>query len=292
MLRSMTGFGRGEYKHRAGKISAEMRTTNHRFYELSARMPNYLLFLEDKIRAHINTKIKRGRVNLSLVAEGGLRPQRSLEINKALAGKYYKDLSGLKKKLRINEHISLGELALLPEVIGYRSLDIDTEKIWPHIKAALDKAAVKLIRAREYEGAILQKDLLARIRIIERLISQIQRQVPVVVARYSEKLRERISHIAKSVKLDAARLETEVAIFAKNCDITEELIRALAHIKNFRGRVLKGGETGRQLDFICQELFRETNTTGAKAQDVKISRLVIQIKEQIEKIREQVQNIE
>lgn len=298
----MTGFGKGEHKYAGGKATVELKAINHRFYELSARLPNHILFLEDKIRSYTNTKIKRGRVNLNLAIEDRHGPNRPLKINKDLAKKYYRVLSGLKKDLGIKENLSLGELILLPEVITSSAADIDTQKIWPHIKAALDSALGKLVKARESEGAVLEKDLLGRIRTIERLMKDIREQAPAVIVRYKKNLQEKISRLTASAagpainasagRLDAGRLETEVAIFAKNCDISEEITRMLAHIKSFRSVVLKGAEAGKQLDFIAQELFREINTTGAKAQDIKIARRVIQIKEQIEKIREQVQNIE
>lgn len=292
MIRSMTGFGKGEHKYAGGKVSVELKAINHRFYELSSRLPNHILFLEDRIRSYINTKIKRGRVNLNLAIEDRHGPKEPLKINKELAKKYYRVLSGLKKGLGIKENLSLGELILLPEVITSSAADIDTQKFWPHIKTALDSALVKLVKARESEGAALEKDLLARIRTIERLIKDIREQAPKVIVQYKKNLQEKISRLTASASLDEGRLETEAAIFAKNCDISEEVTRMLAHTENFRSTVSKGGEAGRRLDFICQELFREINTTGAKAQDIKIARRVIQIKEEIEKIREQVQNIE
>jgi uncharacterized protein (TIGR00255 family) len=160
------------------------------------------------------------------------------------------------------------------------------------LKAALDKALEKLLRAREVEGAALHKDLSKRCSIISAFLAKIKMRAPIVVNEYKANLEKRISQISSSVKLDSGRLEAEVALFAKNCDITEEIIRLSAHIKDFN-RVLSGaGEAGRRLDFIAQEMFREINTIGAKAQDINISKWVIQVKEQIEKIREQVQNVE
>jgi len=288
----MTGFGRGESKFNSNKIVIELKTVNHRFYELSSRMPSQILFLEDKIRSYINTKIKRGKVNFALLIEGGRAKDRLPVINKMLAKKYCRILNGLKKDLGLKEGISLGQLIQLPDIITSGQKDIDPEKIWPAVKSALDVALEKLVYSRQVEGAALRKDLEARVQALEEIAKNIQAQAPVVVANYKKALEKRISQISSSLTLDAGRLETEVAIFAKNCDISEEASRIAAHIKGFKSIIAQGRESGRQLDFIAQELSREINTTGAKAQDISISRWVIQAKEQIEKIREQVQNVE
>lgn len=293
MIRSMTGFGRASHKYPGGKIAVELKTVNSRFYELSGRLPNSILFLEDKIRGYINTKIRRGRASLSLATEGNGAAGKPLAINKKLAKKYYETLKGLQRDLGIREGISLGELALLPEVITCQPVDVAAEnRVWPHIKIALDAALARLVKAREQEGRQLHKDLALRAQKIERLILRIAGQAPQTTVNYRKNLNDRIAQISHSVKLDSGRLETEVAMFAKNCDITEEIIRMRSHIKNFKALLSGRQEVGRQLDFVAQELFREINTIGAKAQDIKISKWAIQIKEEIEKIREQAQNVE
>lgn len=293
MIRSMTGFGRARHKYSGGKIAIELKTVNSRFYELSGRLPNSILFLEDKIRNYIHTKIRRGRVSLNLTTEENGALGKPLAINKKLAKKYYETLMGLQRDLGIKEGISLGELAALPEVITCQPTNVAAEnKVWPHIKTALDGALAKLVEAREREGRQLYKDLALRAQKIERLTLHIAAQAPQATANYRKNLNDRIARLSPSINLDSGRLESEVAIFAKNCDITEEIIRIRAHIKNFKALLLRGQEVGRQLDFVAQELFREINTLGAKAQDIMISKWAIQIKEEIEKIREQVQNVE
>ncbi len=292
IIRSMTGFGRGEYKYQEGKCSVEIKTVNHRFYEFSARMPNSISFLEDKIRNYVNTQIKRGKINLNLVIEGDRGLEKSFVLNKKLAKRYYTVLNDFKKELAIKEEISLSQIMSLPEVMVYSCAPVDTDRIWPHIKAALDKALTRLVSAREREGAALAKDLKNRLEKIEYLIKNIKQRAPFVVEEYKNTLTQKIKQIAGSVQLDPNRLETEVAIFAKNCDIAEEITRVFAHIESFNDIIVEAQEAGRQLDFIAQEIFREFNTINAKAQDIKISRWTIQAKEQIEKIREQVQNVE
>lgn len=292
MIRSMTGFGKAKHKYPGGSIIIELKSVNHRFYELSSRMPSTILFLEDKIRSHINTKIKRGKVNLSLTMEGNHILEKHLSVNNALAKKYFIALTQLKKTLGITSGVSLDHLISMPEVVTCSSSAANVEKIWPHIKTALDKALVYLVKARELEGSALCKDLHKRVRLIDEIAGEIKQRAPTVVKAYKENLSAKISQISPSVKLDDGRLEQEITMFAKNCDITEEITRLKAHVEGFQGALAGGKEVGRQLDFIAQELFREINTTGSKAQDITISRLVIKAKEEIEKVREQVQNVE
>jgi len=292
MIRSMTGFGKAEYKYTTGKITVELKSVNHRFFELSPRMPSGISFLEDKVRSYINTKIKRGKVNLNIAIEGNHILDKSLTINKPLAKKYHALLSALKKELGMERGVSLDYLLSMPEVLISHCAVADSEKVWQHIKIALDKAVDNLISAREAEGAALCKDMRKRAQAISKVTDEIKAQAPLVVKKYKENLKEKIAQISPSVKLDEGRLEQEVTIFAKNCDITEEIVRLKAHINNFDHILSSAKEAGRQLDFTAQELFREINTIGSKAQDVNISKRVIQVKEEIEKIREQVQNVE
>jgi len=292
MIRSMTGFGKAEHKYPDGNIVVELKSVNHRFFELSSRIPSTISFLEDKIRAHINTKIKRGKINLNMIVEGNHILQRQITVNKQLAKKYFTALSQLKNELGISSGISLDHLVSMPDVITSRTQVANVQKIWPYVKTALDKALSGLVRTREKEGTALSKDLKKRIKDLDVIAGQIKFRAPSVVKAYKENLAVKISQISPGVMLDEGRLEQEVTIFAKNCDITEEMTRLKAHIKNFESVLSGQKEAGRQLDFIAQELFREINTTGAKAQDIEISRLVIKAKEEIEKVREQVQNVE
>lgn len=292
MIRSMTGFGKAQHKYPGGNIVVELKSVNHRFYELFSRMPSAILFLEDKARSYINTKVKRGKVSLNLTVEGNHILGKHLSVNNALAKKYFAALTQLKKELRLTSGVSLDHLISMPEVVTCRSSATNVDKIWPHVKAALDKALVQLIKTRETEGAALRKDMNRRINAVEKIAGEIKQHAPSVVKAYKENLSAKIKQISPSVKLDEGRLEQEVTMFAKNCDITEEVTRLKAHIKSFESALSDGKEVGRQLDFIAQELFREINTAGSKAQDITISRLVIKAKEEIEKIREQVQNIE
>ena len=292
MIRSMTGFGKAEYKYPGGNIVAEIKAVNHRFYEFSSRMPSSVLFLDDKIRGYINAKVKRGKINLNIAIEGNHILEKRLTVNKCLAKKYYEALSELKKELGIENNVTLEHLVSMPDVITSLSPEANIDKTWLYLKSALDKALGNLIKTRQKEGAQLCKDLRKRINMIDKLTDEIKTYAPVVVKNYKETLEGKIKQISPSIKLDEGRLEQEVAMFAKNCDITEEITRLKAHIKSFQDIISTSGEAGRRLDFIAQELSREINTIGAKAQNINISRHVIQAKEEIEKIREQVQNVE
>jgi len=288
----MTGFGKAEHKYAGGKVVAEIKAVNHRFYEFSSRTSSSIVFLDDKIRNYINARVKRGKINLNITIEGNHILDRHLTVNKAIAKKYYAALNELKKELKIKNNVSLEHLVSMPDVITSHSAEADTEKTWLCIKPALDKALDNLIDTRQKEGAQLYKDLIKRVKMIDDLTDEIKTHAPEVAKNYKAILESKIKQISSSLKLDEGRLELEVAMFAKNCDITEEIIRLKAHIKSFQNLLASPGEAGRQLDFISQELFREINTISAKAQDIKISRIAISVKEQIEKIREQVQNIE
>ncbi len=292
MLHSMTGFGRGESKYAGGKLRIELKAVNQRYYELSARMPGYVSFLEDRIRQHINLKIRRGRVSLNLIAEALQEPGKALVVNKALASKYFMVLKELKRQLKIEEPIGLSHLMALPEVVTYQYSELDSEKLWKSIKIALDAALGQLIEARKREGAALYKDISGRIDKIEEAAKKIKDLAPASVLEYKKSLQEKIKKIAPDISLEPGRLEQETAIIAKNCDMSEEVVRIFSHIKNFKAATTGSLEAGRRMDFIAQELFREVNTICAKSADTQINTLAIQIKEELEKIREQAQNIE
>jgi len=293
MIKSMTGFGRGQAAFKDGRIKAELKSINHRYFELSARLPNNIAFLENKMKDFLRKRIKRGRVNLSLALEDSRGSAAAVTINEELALKYKRLIGRLAKKMRTAPAISLKEIISLPEVICYEPADKEYSAMWPHIERALSTALDKLIASRSKEGAALAADLKKRIDAIGALAGKIKTRVPAVIKYHRQQLKKRIEHISEGrVRLNKDRLETEVALFAKSSDITEELTRIQAHVKAFKDALKAGREAGRRLDFTAQELFRETNTIGSKAQDSKVTGWVIDAKEQIEKIREQVQNVE
>ena len=292
MIKSMTGFGKAEVKSKAGVFTVEIRTVNHRYFDLSAKVPNGLMLLEDRIKELLNKDIKRGKANLFLSLRGADKGSGSITFDKEAVDKYRRILTEIKKRMGVKEELKLSHILSFADVIVREQKDLDIDAIWGPVKEAVAKAVSACNKMREHEGKALYKDFSARLSKISGYIDSVSELAPAVVEEYKRKLDSRIKDIVKDKPIDEARLETELAIFAKQCDISEELTRAKSHLEGFKKAIEAGEEAGRKLDFILQELNREINTLGAKANDIKISRLVINIKSELEKMREQVQNVE
>ncbi len=292
MIKSMTGFGRGEAKTRFGFFTSEIKTLNHKFLEITPKLPNSLGAFDDKVKTLIKSKIKRGKVYFNLVHDTRDQVSANIFINEDLAKIYTRRLRKLKKELDIKEPVKLSEIIAFPGVMNYKSSPKDVAKIWPSVKTAVCEALKRLIRDREREGRALFKDLIKRIKIIERIVSSIKKNATSNVETYKKRLQSRIKELSGGFPMESGRLEIEVALFAKQSDITEELTRLSNHTHNFAKTIRKKGECGKKLDFIAQELHREINTVGAKASGFNISKAVIEVKTEIEKIREQLKNIE
>jgi uncharacterized protein (TIGR00255 family) len=292
MIKSMTGFGKGESRSRFGRFTVELRTVNHRYFDLSSKIPNGLALLEDRTKELLHRFIKRGKVNLFVSHHSDERNYDLVSFDEKAVDKYGKMLSAIKKRLKIQDEIKLSHILSFSDVIIQEQKEIEIEAVWPSVKDALEKAIQDCNKMREREGRALYKDLVKRIKKISGCLGRISELAPEVVKDYKRKLDARIQDIVKNKAIDEARLEIEVALFAKQCDISEELARAKSHLDGLDKLLKRDDEAGRKLDFILQELNRETNTLGAKANDIKISKLVIEIKSELEKMREQVQNIE
>ena len=292
MIRSMTGFGQGSVLGKLGKWKVEVRTLNNRFFDTSVRVPERFYIFEDKIRAMIQRNIKRGKVNINVICEDGTRKEDRVVIDDRVAARYYTQLLKLKKLLKLKGDIRFENVLSCPGLVSYQSQERQEKKDWPCLKEAIEAALGKLVKDRLREGAMLARDIARRIGSIEKTLGTIKRRSAVNIEQYKKKLAMRVKDLSNGKELDKARLETEVAIFAKNCDIQEEITRIKGHTSNFKKCLQTNGEIGKKLDFIAQELHREINTIGSKASDFKISQGVIQVKSEIEKIREQVKNIE
>jgi uncharacterized protein (TIGR00255 family) len=292
MIKSMTGFGKGEVKNKLGVFTVEIRTVNHRYFDLSAKLPNGLMLLEDKIKELLHKDIKRGKANLFLSCRSNENDYESISFDKQAVAKYHKILVGIKKQLDIKEEIRLSHVLSFADVITKEQKSVDMDAMWLSVKEAVLKAASDCNKMREREGKALGKDFTARISKLSSYVDAISGMAPLVVAEYKRRLDSRIKDIVKNKNIDEARLETELALFAKQCDISEEITRFKSHLEGFKKAMETKEEAGRKLDFILQELNREVNTLGAKANDIKIARLVINIKSELEKMREQAQNIE
>ncbi len=292
MIKSMTGFGKGEVKSKTGVFTVEIRTVNHRYFDLSAKIPNGLILLEDRIKDVLRKDIKRGKANLFLSHRSPEKDAKSVTFDKQAINKYYKILSEIKKRLDIKEEIKLSHVLSFADVIIHNEKSFNIDIMWASIKEAVARAASDCNKMREQEGKALSKDFFSRLARISSYIDGISDLAPSVVAEYKSRLDSRIKDIVKNKTIDEARLETELALFAKQCDISEEITRFRSHLESFKKALEIGEEAGRKLDFILQELNREINTLGAKANDIKISRLVINVKSELEKMREQAQNVE
>lgn len=292
MLRSMTGFGKGEVDFQKGTVTVEIRSLNHRFLDINSRLPASFYQLEIPLLEQIKRQIKRGSVYLNLLTEPPDSKENHLFLNHKIARRYYHMLSQLKKSLNLKGEIKLNQIMSFPNLITYKEKSKDINSFYPAIRSALDKALKALIKMREEEGRAIFNDLSKRAKIIKKILAHIERRSETAVKTYQKKLSRRIKQLVGAGNLNKERLETEVALFVKNCDIQEEITRLLSHINNFERTLREKGEMGKKLDFITQEMQRESNTIGQKAGDFKISEDIIQIKGEIEKIKEQVQNVE
>jgi uncharacterized protein (TIGR00255 family) len=292
VARSMTGFGAGEIVAGAGRYGVEVRSVNHRFCEVVVRMPRDLSQLEDRVRALVQSRVLRGRVDVVLVRDDYGRRPRTVKTDTELAKAYISALDGLRQALPVSGTVDLSLLLSLPDLVKIEDEKADVEAAWPAVEGGVGAALEKLVAMREAEGARLGADLLARLARMEGFAEAIAARAPAVVEDYHARLERRVQELAGSVAVDPGRLATEVALFADRSDITEELTRFRSHLTQFRATLAGSGAIGRTLEFIVQEIGREANTVGSKANDLEITRHVIAIKGELESLREQIQNVE
>lgn len=291
-MRSMTGYGRGEAENADKKFTVEIKSINHRYSETIIKQPRQYMLLEDSIRRLVQNYIQRGRVEIYIkVEETGLKKP-EIKVDKENAIAYYNYLKDLANYIGISPNINIHQLATLPEVIKLEELEEDLDEVWKVMQISLTKALKQLLLMRETEGEILKKDIEQRILFLQELCEKISLRSPLVVEEYREKMQNRIKELLDETQYDENRFSQEVVYFAEKCGITEELVRLKSHFQQFNFSLNTNESVGRKLDFLVQELNRETNTIGSKANDLEISQLVVEMKSEIEKIREQVQNIE
>lgn len=292
MIRSMTGFGKGSAKLRNGNVKVEIKTVNHKFFDETLKLPNSISIFEDRIKEALQKRITRGKINLNLIYDGSLLKNEKISIDRKAAKSYYDGMLALKKHLGLKDDISTKDIIALPGVLAYETGEGCLTEFWPSIKKALDMAVARLISDREREGKSIYKELVKRAGSIKAMVDLIKSRSHLNIDDYKKRFAERVKDLTGGRDIDAGRLAMEVAIFAKNSDISEETARLKNHLANFMKTISGNGEVGKKLDFIAQELQREINTIGAKASDFKISKNVIEIKSEIEKIREQAKNLE
>ena len=294
MIKSMTGFGRGEYTDGKRSIIAEIKSVNHRYSDITIKMPRRYAFAEDKIKNAVKDKIRRGKVDVSIIVENITENDVNIKLNTMLAKQYYDNLTELKGEFDLSGDISLQFLASLPDVMKAIPDVEDEEEITKAILEAVSEAAVNLEKMRAVEGEKLAEDLISKGEHVKEILDKIAERAPQVVVDYTAKLKERIQDLlGSSVQVPEDRILVEAAVFADKCAIDEEITRLNSHLDQLKSIIEKSSQPdGKKLDFLVQEMNREANTIGSKANDITITNYMLEIKSEIEKIREQVQNIE
>jgi uncharacterized protein (TIGR00255 family) len=292
----MTGYGAAEVEAQTGRWWVEVRSTNHRFLEVVVRLPRDLGALEDRVRAAVAGRVRRGRVEV-LVREEATGRARSVTVDTELARQYAQALETLRRELGIQDSLNLAALLALPEVVRLEEVRPDVELAWQALRTGLDQALDSLVRMREAEGAHLAEDLAARVARVEEWVEEVSRRAEELPRVYAQRLRERVAELVRALGVerppDEARLAMEVAAFADRCDVREELVRLRSHLHQARALLhASDGAVGRKLEFLLQEMQREVNTVGSKAGDLDVTRAVLEMKSELEAIREQVQNVE
>ena len=292
MIKSMTGYGRANAVIGGMDITVELRAVNHRYFEFSARVPRQYIFIEDKLKSLVQSKLTRGKIDCFLTIEMLETSSSEVIVNQPLAAAYVDALKQLTAEFNLPEGVTAAVIARYPDVLTVRKASEDEEAFWSAVGQIAGEALTNLITMREKEGISLKNDIDSRIETIINSIAFIEEQSPQTLRDYVEKMKQRINDLIGDVSVDEQRILTEAAIFADKIAVAEEVVRLRSHLKQ-TGEMLRLSEAvGRKLDFLVQEINREANTIGSKAQDVKIVKEVINIKSEVEKIREQVQNIE
>lgn len=293
MAKSMTGFGMGEYKDDKYNISVECKTINHKYLDVNPRLPRKVSFLEDRLRQLVKDYISRGRVDMFIKFDTVSSSGAKLVYDEDLAKQYFEILKRIKDGFDLKQEINPVEISKFPEIVSVTEAEDDEEILWNALREASEKALMSLSNMRKEEGTKLEKDIIERSNLLEKYIDDVERFSDTVVEDYRSRLNQRIGEILENPALvDEARLAQEVAIYADKSSITEEIVRFRSHINQLRNTIVNDDSIGRKLDFLIQEMNREVNTIGSKSSAIDITNLVIQIKGELEKIREQVQNIE
>lgn len=292
MIKSMTGFGRGTSESEASSFIVEIKTVNHRYFELNARMPRTLISLEDGIRKYVNDKIKRGKVDIFITQNQGDNEDMSVVVNESLAENYVEALHNLRDKYDLRDDISATTLARFPEVLKLEQKEEDLEKTWKILLPAVEEAVHNLVSMRQQEGEKLLIDITKRCECISSNVDIINRRVPEVTEEYRARLLKKVEEILAEKSIDENRIAMEVVLQADKSCVDEEIVRLKSHVAQVIKTFKLGEPIGRKLDFIVQEMNREANTIASKVNDLELTNIALDIKSDIEKIREQVQNIE
>ena len=291
MIKSMTGYGRGKLESDGREFIVEIKSINHRYNDTSIKMPRYLSFLEDKVRQYVTKSISRGKIEVYISVNNISAESKNVVIDKELAGEYVNAMRDMIALYGLKDDISASALMRLPDIIRNKDVD-DEEEYWEPLKNALDIALTNLEEAREKEGARLKADILERIGTISKYVDTVKDKSAGLLEEYRNKLINRVNELNANNIVDENRIGIEVVLFADKSSICEEVTRLKSHIASLEKMLDVGGPIGKKIDFLVQEMNRETNTIGSKANSVGITNYVVEMKNEIENIREQVQNIE
>lgn len=292
MVRSMTGFGRAELTVDGRDIIFEIRSVNHRFFELNCRITRGFNFLEEKIKSYLKEKIKRGKVDVFISLSQKEDTECIVKVNKSLAAGYINALKCLAQEYDIADDVSVSSVAGYSDIFQVHKTPEDEDEVWASVKQVADTALADFLKMREVEGERLKADVVSRLERILSIVEEVELTAPQRIQRYETRLKERIIELLGSADYDEQRLITEVALFADKVAIDEETVRLRSHLLQLNNLLDSDTEIGRKIDFIIQEMNREANTIGSKANDSEVAHKVVEIKSEIEKIREQIQNIE
>lgn len=292
MANSMTGFGRGENRAQGYTFSVEMKSVNHRYLEVMVKMPRSFNLLEERVRKIVQEKTNRGRIEIYINVKETEEKKRLVKVDKELTLSYDNSLKELAQTLQTVYTTDIYRLASLPEVLSIEEEEMDVESLWPVMEIAVQSALHELTQMRKTEGERLSQDVLLRLSGLHSITEQVAARSPLVVSEYKERLQEKLSLMLAETGIDETRLTMEIALFADRASIAEELVRLESHLEQFVKAFQSSEPIGRKLDFLIQEMNREINTIGSKANDLVISRFVVEGKSELEKIREQIQNIE
>lgn len=292
MIKSMTGFGRGHEVLNGRDITVEIRAVNHRYYEFSSRLPRAYTFAEEKLKSLLQGKISRGKVEVSVQVQNVTAVSEKITANKEVISDYVAALREIKDELSLTDDLSLSAILRLPDAFTVVKAETDEEQLWEDLKTVAERALANFIKMRETEGERMKADISERLTAIENNVSFVEERSPIIVENYRKRLYDKMCEVLEGKNVDENRILLEAGIFSEKTAVDEETVRLRSHIAQFREMLESAEPIGRKLDFLVQEMNRETNTIGSKVQDIEVTKIVVDQKSEIEKIREQIQNIE
>ena len=292
MIKSMTGYGRSQQIIDGREIVVEIRSVNHRYFEFSARVPRAYGYIEEKLKSFLQGSISRGKVEVGVTIFNVEGKDALIEVNKSIAQGYVSALQKANEELGLKDDITLSKLMRLPDIFNVVKAEEDEEAVWNSVKIAASEAVENFVTMRRTEGIKMTEDISSRLGYIESLVESVEKRSPEITRLYRERLYNKIKDILGDRNIDEQRILTEAAVFSEKTAVDEETVRLRSHIHQFRTLLESEEPVGRKLDFLIQEFNRESNTIGSKAQDIEVTKTVVELKSEIEKIREQIQNIE